>query len=296
MRAATRSLSLVGLRTFCTVARCGTFRSAAEELFVTASAVSHRIRALEEELGCQLIERGDRSIALTETGLAFFEDVAPLLERIDESANRVRQHGERACLHISAQPFFASEMLVPALDEFTLGCPDVDITVDTSEHLTEKHPAGVDISLRLCRRPPERFNHDKLFALRYVPAGSTEFRDRYLAEDGREVEPFPVIVHARRPNAWTEWMRDNAGAMPAPSTIIQLDSMISIARAAERGLGAALIPLPVSQRWFDEGTLIRLYERELVTHDSYYLISSGELSPAAVAFRGWVLQKFAGAH
>jgi len=296
MRAATRSLSLVGLRTFCTVARCGTFRSAAEELFVTASAVSHRIRSLEEELGCILVERGDRSISLTDTGQAFFEEVAPLLDQIDESAQRVMHHGERAYLHISAQPFFASELLVPALDEFTFRHPDVDITVDTSENLTEKHPAGVDISLRLCRRPPERYNHDKLFALRYIPAGSSDFRDRYFAAGQSESAPFPVIIHARRPNAWSDWLRDYSGTLPEPSTIIQLDSMISIARAAERGLGAALIPLPVSQRWFDEGVLFPLFEQELATQDSYYLISSGELSPAANAFRGWVLQKFGSTH
>jgi hypothetical protein len=50
---------------------------------------------MEEELGRQLIERGDRSIAPTYSGQAFFEDVAPLLEQIDESANRDRHHGER---------------------------------------------------------------------------------------------------------------------------------------------------------------------------------------------------------
>jgi len=132
MNIGTRKLSLVGLRTFCTVVRCGSFRAAADELFVTASAVSHRIKSLEEDIGCLLIERGERSFVLTNNGQSFYDDVAPLLEQIDDSVQRLRNQGERNSLHISAQPFFASEMLLPVLEHFTVSHPHVDITLDTT--------------------------------------------------------------------------------------------------------------------------------------------------------------------
>lgn len=290
MKVGTRKLSLVGLRTFCTVARCGSFRAAAEELYVTASAVSHRIKSLEEELGSELVERHDRSLLLTETGRMFFGDLAPLLEQIDGSADRVRYHGLRASLRISAQPFFASEMLVPALERFTADHPHVDITVDSSEDSAEKHPSGIDISIRLCRKPPEQFDFDALFALRYVPACSPEFRARYLANGSKSA--FPVIVHARRADAWDKWRSTHGEGIPEPASVINLDSMIAVARAAQRGLGVALVPLPVSARWFDDESLVQMFEEDLKTQDSYYLISQGELPPAANDFRQWLLQNF----
>ena len=59
-------LSLRGLRTFCVAARYESFRTAGEELFITASAVSHQIKSLEEELGEQLFDRNSRELSLTE--------------------------------------------------------------------------------------------------------------------------------------------------------------------------------------------------------------------------------------
>ena len=54
------------------------------------------------------------------------------------------------------------------------------------------------------------------------------------------------------------------------------------------------VPLPVSGRWFHEESLVRLFDQDLLTRDSYYVISDGELSQAAREFRQWVLRAFAG--
>ena len=80
--------SLRGLRTFCVAARHESFRLAADELFITASAVSHQIKGLEEELGVQLFVRSSRDLKLTETGRAFFDEVNPLIEQLDEQVSR----------------------------------------------------------------------------------------------------------------------------------------------------------------------------------------------------------------
>lgn len=77
-----------GLRTFCIAARRLSFRLAAEELFLTASAVSHQIRNLERELGVALFERNPRSLALTEAGEVLFSDMDPLIRQLDEVAGR----------------------------------------------------------------------------------------------------------------------------------------------------------------------------------------------------------------
>jgi len=126
--------------------------------------------------------------------------------------------------------------------------------------------------------------------LSYVPACSPEFRGRYLSNGADE--PLPVIVHARRADAWDKWRRKHRPDLPGPSSVMKIDSMIGVARAAQRGLGVALLPLPVSARWFHDESLVRLFDQDLQTKDSYYLISDGPLTPAAHDFRQWVLQTF----
>lgn len=78
-----RRLSLRGLRTFCIAARYLSFRIAAEELYVSASAVSHQIRALEQELQLALFVRRPQSLELTEAGTMLHVEIDPLIRQID---------------------------------------------------------------------------------------------------------------------------------------------------------------------------------------------------------------------
>ena len=79
-----RRYSLRSLRTFCVAARHLSFKEAADELAISASAVSHQMRDLEAQLQCPLFERQTRSLGLTSHGRALFEELDPLLRRIAE--------------------------------------------------------------------------------------------------------------------------------------------------------------------------------------------------------------------
>ena len=88
-----------------------------------------------------------------------------------------------------------------------------------------------------------------------VPAGSASFKKSIKVKGGKVVSDFPLIVHATRPKAWAEWSRSSGIELPDDAKITRLDSMIAVVRAAERGLGAALVPVELSQGWFDGGSL-----------------------------------------
>ena len=70
--------------------------------------------------------------------------------------------------------------------------------------------------------------------------------------------------------------------------------MIAVARAAERGLGAALVPSQLSDSWFDSGALVRLFPSELVTDDAYYFVCrrSDENNENVALLREWALSQF----
>jgi LysR family glycine cleavage system transcriptional activator len=294
MNLANRRSSLRGLRTFCTAARYQSFRLAAEELHVTASAVSHQIKSLEEELNVQLFERRSRTLELTPEGVQMYAELSPVMDQLDLITARFRAPHLGRQLRISAQPFFASELFLPKLQEFTALNPGIEIYVDTSDESSEKHPAMIDASIRLFRNTPTNLQSDPLFPLRLVPACSPAFLKRYQNDSGGFSESFPVVLHANRPSAWNNWMKSAGIDLPEPSQTIKVDSMIGVARAAERGLGAALVPMPLSENWFKSGALVQMFDHEIVLEDHFYFVSdkSQAEQPDVQALRSWVLEKF----
>jgi LysR family glycine cleavage system transcriptional activator len=273
MNLANRRSSLRGLRTFCTAARYQSFRLAAEELHVTASAVSHQIKSLEEELNLQLFARRSRTLELTPEGERMYAELSPVMDQLDLITSRFRTPHSGRQLRISAQPFFASELFLPKLQEFTALNPGIEIYVDTSDESSEKHPATIDASIRLFRSMPTNLHSDPLFPLRLVPACSPAFLKRYKNKEGGFSEAFPVVLHANRPSAWSNWTKSSGVDLPEPSQTIKVDSMIGVARAAERGLGAALVPMPLSENWFNSGALVQMFDHEVVLEDHFYFVS-----------------------
>ncbi|MDJ0708891.1 MAG: LysR substrate-binding domain-containing protein [Woeseiaceae bacterium] len=287
--------SLRGLRTFCVAARYQSFRAAADELFITASAVSHQIKGLEEELGLQLFDRGSRELKLTDAGSSLYEELAPLIDQVDSVVARYLESGRRQSVRISVQPFFASEFFVPRLSEFTARHPDIDIQVGTSDESAEKHPADADLSVRLFSSSPTGYRSDLLFPLRMVAAGSPDFKKSLVVHKKRIKSAFPLIVHETRPKAWKNWSRSSGVKIPDDSKVTRLDSMIAVVRAAEQGIGAALVPVPIADLWFKQGSIVRLFKQELVADVSYYLVSreDRQRDPAVEALRSWILEEFA---
>ena len=287
-------LSLRGLRTFCVAAEHGSFREAAEELFITASAVSHQIKNLEQELGEQLFERQTRAVALTTAGSSLYEDVSSLIDNLDAATLKHRRTNVRNTLRISVQPFFASELFVPSLTDFTKLHPELDIKVDTSDESGEKHPASADASIRVFRKPPRDLHSDPLFAVRLVPVASKDLYKKIKKKRDRFEGKFARIVHDSRPTAWRDWERKSGIRLPEDSNLVRLDSMIAVARAAERGLGVALVPVQLSDSWFASGALVRLSTQELVTDDRFYFVCDHENkdTDSVQKLRQWVLQNF----
>ena len=291
-----RNLSLRGLRTFCIAAEQESFRDAADKLYVTASAVSHQVKNLEDELGKKLFDRHTRALSLTPAGQALYEDIRPLILRLDDVTAQHRESAPRSTLFLSVQPFFASEIFVPRLQQFRKTNPDIDIKIDTSDESSEKHPAKADVSIRVFKAKPKDLVAERLFSLRLVPAAAPEFRDRLEVKGNKIVSEFPLIVHETRSQAWQKWQRKTGIQLPDNTTSLRLDSMIAVARAAERGLGAALVPAQLGTSWFRSGGLVRLFPHDLVTEDAYYFVCRpGDADKKHIqSLKDWVLQEFGG--
>lgn len=295
MASINRNISLRALRVFCVAAERESFREAADLLYLTSSAVSHQIKQLETELGLKLFERTPRSLKLSKEGQAFYDDIQPLLVDFDAVTTRHAKSEQPRSLRISVQPFFASELFVPRLPEFVAKHPDLDISVDTSDESPEKHPAAADVSIRVFRAVPPTLASDRLFPLQLSPAGSPDFYDSIKVRSGKIISDFPLVLHESRLRAWREWERSSRIRIPDHSNSVRLDSMIAVARAAERGMGAALVPKQLSESWFQSSSLVQLFDHELATKDAFYFVTRKEDrdNKDIKVFGKWVLQNFA---
>ena len=122
---------LNSLKVFEAAARHLSFTRAAEELFVTQAAVSHQIKQLEEQLGIDLFQRQTRSISLTPAGKNFFEAIYPIINMLESTINEFSQLQQNVNLTITLPEFFASELLMPKLSEWTSEHPNINLHMDT---------------------------------------------------------------------------------------------------------------------------------------------------------------------
>src|SRR5262249_12269476 len=95
-----------------------------------------------------------------------------------------------------------------------------------------------------------------------------------VARLGSEVfRQMALIVHKTRPFAWTSWAEEVGLETPEPKNVIELDTMFSVVRAAERGIGVALVPSLLCESWFQSGALVRIFPVGLATNDPFFLVS-----------------------
>src|ERR1700749_169012 len=153
------------LRAFCVAARRRSFKSAADELFLTPSAVSHQMKELEDALGVRLFERKTRAVDLTTAGHTLLDEVEPLLEALDRSLTQVARRSGRHTLRVLLPPFFASELFIPRLTTFCAAHPEIDMQIDTRDPRPSIHPATADVSVLLACTERQGLTSCRLFSL-----------------------------------------------------------------------------------------------------------------------------------
>ena len=159
MKTLRRLPSLDFLRGFEAAGRQLSFTRAAEELFVTQSALSRQVQALEEALGVPLFVRRHRALALTPAGAAFHRDVTAALGALAAAARRrARRRSARPGLTLSTTVSFASLWVIPRLAAFRARHPDVEVYVSADDRLIDLGRGDVDVAVRYwpTRRRPRR--------------------------------------------------------------------------------------------------------------------------------------------
>ncbi len=283
-----------GLRSFCIAAKCLSFKHAASQLFLTPSAVSHQIKLLEQQLGFELFQRQTRAIVLTSAGKQFYHAVQPIISELESTISEFAKTQQNQTITISMPEFFASELFVPKLGEWTELNPTINLQLETVKSATIPATTA-DLSIVLANGKPNASIVHELFPIRYAPACNKKLYRKWATQGFDALKKVPLILHQSRPWSWHQWADKVNIDDFDPKQIIQFDSMFGVARAAQQGMGIALVPLPMSKSWFSEQLLVKLFDHELVTKDRYYLIQHEniEQNDALNTFAQWVIKQFA---
>jgi len=279
------------LRAFQLAARSGSFKTAASQLFLTPSAVSHQIRALEEELGVSLFHRGARTLTLTDAGSRYLDEIEFLFERLDAATRELRARAGRSTLRLRVASFFANEFLLPRLEALHTAQPEIDLEIDTDGTGTDLHPADADVSIVLGSGSWSELQAHRLFPQAYVPACSPALFARAPITSIEQLSGETLLVFEARKDGWERWAESAGLQMPRPRKRIAFNNMSALVRATERSAGIGLVPAPLSAERFRAKSLVRLFDHEWETEDSYYLVHRAEVGPRpeVIAFRKWLL-------
>lgn len=295
MSRALPSLDLV--RGFEAAARLLSFTKAGEELFLTQSAVSRQVQALEEHLGVALFERRHREIRLTDAGRQLQRAAVESLRLLTDTAERIREHGRTQAVTVTCSIGFASLWLVPRLMEFREQHPEIDIRIDANNRLVDLDRDRVEVAVRYCPSdlaPPQStiLFEDEVYAV-CSPALAAR-ADRPLAQptDLRH----HVLLHYQ--GADTHWA---PGSWPSKLATLGLETLEGVGalrfnqydqliQAAIEGQGVALGVGPLVRRLVQQGRLVTLFGTRFASPRGYFLLTAryAAARPEVVAFTGWL--------
>lgn len=274
--------SLDGLRAFEAAARLGSFERAADELHVTASAVSKRVAVLEELVGAPLFLRGSRVLQATEAGRDYLGPVSHVLDLLKAMPQHRRDVPRRERLRICVPPTFARQVLVPRLDGFTAAHPTVELELVLSLPQLDMAATEADVEVRFGS----------------ATTGTPLLRDRVLplatpalcAAHGGLATPAALagVALLRSPlDPWTPWFRAAALPWPEPASGPRLADLGLVLEAAIAGQGVALGRPSLARHWLASGALVAPQPLSAEPAHQYYLLPHAA-DGAGCLFADWL--------
>jgi LysR family glycine cleavage system transcriptional activator len=288
------AIPLNALRAFEAAARNKSFKKAADELFVSHSAVSHQIRRLEDYLSLELFHRVSRGVELTRAGRMYFPALRDAFRLIDEGTDLVLAPRNEGPLTLQVYSTFAVRWLIPRLSAFHQAHQDVLVRLHTSQSDVNFEHEDVDLCVMVGVADAPGVHYDFLFNTELFPVCSPElYEDQALVTPEDLMDQSLIQVYPSRRD-WYHWLeRFNVSGVD-PEQGLQVDSYDLAFNTASQGLGVALGMRPFVDRELQSGALAELFPGHRVTAPgAWYLACREEQSDddRVVAFRSWLLEE-----
>lgn len=292
--------SLDLLKGFEAAARNLSFTKAAAELFVTQSAVSRQVKALEDQLGVALFRRRHRELRLTEEGQTLYKTASDALRLLRDVAGKL---GARTAsmLTVTTTVSFAALWLVPRLNDFRRAHPGIDMRLAATNEIQDLDREGIDVAIRYCTPKAAGEGAVRLFGEMVFPVCSES------ALAGRKLKvpqdlSGHVLLHYDDPErrypwlSWDVWFELTQTQGVKPSGTLRFSHYDQLIQAAVDGQGIALGRTRFVDKWVKLGKLIlpfgKRYMRSPADSRAYFIVfpRGAGTRPEAAEFSRWLLE------
>jgi len=281
---------LKSLEVFVTAGSLLSFGKAADELGLSPSAVSRRIRALEQDLDVALFIRRSKSVELTPVGERYLKEITPAFSLIRLATSDLLRTRKR--LVITTTQSFASSWLIPRLPDFRQQHPEINVDLEVTADITGRNVDNFDIGIFLSRGHWPGRHAENLMPITVFPVASPDVATQ-LKTLGDLLE-FPLIHVRQLPNAWDEWSTAVGLSIPSDpekrSKDMHYNDVQLAFEAAQQGLGIAVGADVVVNELLRIGKLVAPFTSPVQSAFGYYLVcaKSRLRSPEIRDFRSWI--------
>jgi LysR family glycine cleavage system transcriptional activator len=284
--------SLRGLQAFGAVARSGNLAQAAESLGITPSAVSHRIRGLEEELGIPLLRRSAKGLALTEAGRRYRVGVEDAFGLLARATAELRGPDLSRPLTVSLTSEIGIHWLMPRFHRFRALHPDIDIAILSTYDLANLVGGEADLALRYGEGGWPGLKAEPFLRFAVSPLCAPRVRDeiRGLAPDDALAKATLILS---TDDDWHTWLEAAVAAGVKPARQLRFANYSMAVAAAVNGQGIVLGYSGYVDKDVAAGTLVQPFDLTVPVSRAYYLVYlESRLTDERVrAFRDWVMSE-----
>jgi len=291
--------SLGALRAFEAAARHLSLTRAAEELHVTPAAISHQVKALEDDLGLRLFERDGRRLVPTAEARAGLAELRRGFDLVNEGVRRIRASRANPMLRVSAEPTFAGMWLVPRLARFRERHPGLDVLIDASDRLADFERDNIDVALRWGGGRYPGLTSLRLFEETVFPVCHPRLLDGEPGLARPDDLARHTLIHLDWPDEkgdwphWHDWLAAaGVTSVADPERGLHFTAHSDCLRAAVEGQGVTLTTDALVVDDLRSGRLVRPFDLALQTDVQLYLVMRPDRAdePQIAAFRDWILE------
>jgi len=285
--------TLKSIQAFEAAARLSSFALAAEELFVTPSAISHQIKLLEEQLSIRLFHRLHRAVILTDLGRQYAEEISSAFARIDAATREIGRAAKSDILTIHCTPSFATLWLMPRIARFSALHTDIDVRLNASSEAANLISEAVDIDIRY---GPRKLQPAGTMALELPPETIVPLCASALMEGDYPLRSIADLQHHALIHSegclvgWRDWMRLHRKTRVNIGRGPRFDRSFMALSAAVDGMGVCLESVLLAQRELETGRLIAPFGLEGLNVQGYTLnlLKSRADLPKLRNFQDWL--------
>ncbi|WP_132862005.1 LysR substrate-binding domain-containing protein [Shimia isoporae] len=282
--------SLNWLKVFEAAARTESFARAAEQLNMSAAAVSQQVKSLEERLGAPLFVRQAHSVKLTEAGRAYLAPVQQSLMTLEEATEGLFGKSREQGLYVHCVLIFAHGVLSRGLPEFEAAHPGLSVVLSTGNSAVDFQQGFSDLKIIFGNPHAYGAESDRIMGEWLFPVAAPEIADK-ISQPG-DLLDWPLIEVGTHRSGWRQ-MLEEVKVMPGAGKMVYADSTVMAMAMARAGRGIALARAPASDAEMRGAGLVTCLDGARVRgSQTYHLVYDDlrALRPPARRFRDWLLE------